>query len=64
MLLDGLYGRWIPLLRALTPGQWERRLYHPERGWLTLRETLRMHAWHGQHHPAQIARIRKRMGWT
>ncbi|MGB7623657.1 MAG: putative metal-dependent hydrolase [Terriglobia bacterium] len=64
LLLDGLYRRWIPLLKAVTPTQWTRRLYHPERGWLTLRDTLRMHAWHGRHHPAQIAQLRKRMGWT
>ena len=63
LLLKGLYERWVPLLESLTPKEWSRQLYHPERGWLTLAETLPMHAWHGQHHTAQITALSKRMNW-
>jgi uncharacterized damage-inducible protein DinB len=64
VLLSGLYERWVPLLASLTPEEWSRRLYHPERGWLSLAETLPMHAWHGQHHTAQITELVKRMRWN
>ena len=64
ILLNGLYERWVPLLESLAPKEWARRLYHPERGWLTLADTLPMHAWHGQHHIAQITALSKRMNWT
>jgi len=64
VLLEGLYQRWVPLLESLTSEEWSRRLYHPERGWLVLADTLPMHAWHAQHHTAQITALAKRMGWT
>ena len=57
VLLDGLYKRWVPLLESLTSADWSRRLYHPERGWLTLADTLPMHAWHGLHHTTQITEL-------
>ena len=64
VLLKGLYERWVPLLESLTPKEWSRQLYHPERGWLTLGDTLPMHAHHGLHHTAQITALSKRMNWT
>jgi uncharacterized damage-inducible protein DinB len=63
VLLTGLYERWVPLLQSLTPQEWSRRLYHPERGWMVLADTLPMHAWHGQHHTAQITALSRRMNW-
>jgi len=63
VLLKGLYERWVPLLESLTSKDWSRKLYHPERGWLTLADTLPMHAWHGVHHAAQITDLSNRMNW-
>ena len=63
LLLEGLRRRWVALFRSLSPAEWGRTLRHPERGTFTLDATLPMHAWHGRHHPAQIAELRKRMGW-
>jgi uncharacterized damage-inducible protein DinB len=63
MLLDGLYRRWVELFHSLSEEQWKRKLIHPDRGEFVLDATLPMHVWHGQHHTAQIAELRTRMGW-
>jgi uncharacterized damage-inducible protein DinB len=64
MLLEGLHRRWAALFGSLTEEQWKRRLVHPERGVFVLEGTLPMCVWHGRHHTAQIAELRRRMGWT
>src|ERR1700704_4676819 len=35
-ILDGLHTRWVAILRALTPQQFARPLYHPEIGAITV----------------------------
>jgi DinB superfamily len=62
-LLDSLHDRWVRLLRALTPAQWQRTYRHPELGPMTLEKTLAIYAWHGKHHVAHITELRKRMSW-
>ena len=62
-LLDSLHDRWVRLLRSLTPEQWKRTFRHPEMGPMTLEKTLALYAWHGPHHVAHIAELRKRMSW-
>jgi hypothetical protein len=63
VLLEALHQRWASLLESLSPADWSRTMFHPERGELTLAATLSMHAWHGRHHVAQITALRKRAGW-
>jgi uncharacterized damage-inducible protein DinB len=62
-LLESLHDRWLRLLRALTPAQWQRTYRHPEMGPMTLEKTLALYAWHGRHHVAHITELRKRMSW-
>ncbi|MGA9836817.1 MAG: putative metal-dependent hydrolase [Gemmatimonadaceae bacterium] len=66
VLTDALHARWVYLLRAMTPADFERTLVHPERPGapMTLDAMLALYAWHGEHHVAHIAALRKRMGWT
>jgi uncharacterized damage-inducible protein DinB len=63
-LLDALYARWVALFDSLTEGDWRRAMLHPERGVFVLETVLPMHAWHGRHHTAQIAELRRRRGWV
>lgn len=57
-LLDGLHGRWVAVLEALTPGQWARQWTHPAQGRTSTVDTLAaMYAWHGQHHLAHVRRV-------
>ena len=62
-LLEMLHQRWVALLRALTPEQWNRSYKHPERGLMNLDQTLALYSWHGNHHLAHITELSRRMGW-
>ena len=63
-LLEDLHKRWILLLNALAPAEWQRTLRHPERpGPTTLDDNLQIYAWHGRHHVAHITALRERNGW-
>jgi uncharacterized damage-inducible protein DinB len=64
-LLESLHHRWLLLLRQLTPAQFRMGFIHPEQGrQIEVQEALALYAWHGQHHTAQIASLRGRMGWS
>jgi hypothetical protein len=63
-LLEALHKRWVVLLQAMTPADFERRLNHPE--WdapLSLDHMLALYAWHGRHHVAHVTSLRQREGW-
>jgi len=62
-LLDALHGRWVTLLRAMTPQQFARTIKHPEWGTPSLDAMLALYAWHGRHHTAHVTALRQRMGW-
>lgn len=63
-MLHALHRRWVALLRALSPEQWQRSFYHPEhkRLW-PVWELTALYAWHGRHHMEQLRGLRERMGW-
>jgi len=64
-LLKALHRRWVVLLRQITPAEWPRRFKHPEHsGIQDLDWMLVMYAWHGRHHTAHVASLRRRMGWA
>jgi uncharacterized damage-inducible protein DinB len=62
-MLDAVHDRWVRLLRAMTPEQFERKLVHPDNGPMVLDTMLALYAWHGQHHTAHITKLRAREGW-
>jgi len=62
-LFEGLHQRWVLLLRAMKPEDFQRKFNHPENGISALERTLQLYAWHGKHHIAHITSLRKRMGW-
>ena len=62
-ILDGLHARWVAILRALTPQQFGRPLYHPEIGAITVDYLVQSYGWHSRHHVAHISRLREREGW-
>jgi uncharacterized damage-inducible protein DinB len=62
-LLDALHDRLDRLLRTLNTHDYERKLYHPDNGPMTVGTLLRMYEWHGRHHAAHITSLRNRMGW-
>jgi len=42
---------------------YERTFRHPEHGVRTVDWLLFLYAWHGRHHTAHIAELRKEKGW-
>lgn len=62
-LLEGLHERWVILLRSMSDAQFGRTFQHSELGQVKLDQALGLYAWHGRHHVAQIAALRRRSGW-
>jgi uncharacterized damage-inducible protein DinB len=62
-LLENLHARWVALLGTLTDSDFSREFRHPEIGLVRLDTSLALYAWHGRHHAAQIAGLRRQMGW-
>jgi uncharacterized damage-inducible protein DinB len=62
-LLEALHIRWVNLLRAMKPEDFNRKLNHPESGVQTLDRALSLYSWHGNHHVGHITSLRERMKW-
>ena len=62
-LLEALHERWVTLMEAMAPADFERPLMHPEVGAITLDRLLQLYAWHGPHHVAHVTALRAREGW-
>jgi uncharacterized damage-inducible protein DinB len=62
-LLERLHERWVRVLEAIAPEQWQRTYWHPESGKHTLDGLLSVYAWHGPHHVAHITSLRQRERW-
>src|SRR5215510_9099908 len=62
-LLESLHRRWVLMLKALTPADFQRTFRHPDIGVITLAQNVCLYAWHGKHHVAHITSLRERMGW-
>ena len=63
VLLENLHERWVRLLRAMKPADFERTFRHPEAGPVPLARIVGLYAWHGKHHPAQVTTLRASRGW-
>jgi hypothetical protein len=63
-LLDCLHDRWLRILRAMSPSDFERKLSHPENGIMNLDQMLALYEWHGRHHVAHVTNLRDRNGWN
>lgn len=62
-MLEALHRRWVALLRACAPADFDRPFRHPEIGSLRLGPLILQYAWHGEHHVAHITTLRAREGW-
>jgi uncharacterized damage-inducible protein DinB len=60
-LLDALHRRWLVVLRAMSPSDFERSFMHPEhKRTMTLDQALALYAWHGRHHLGHVGQAMKR----
>ena len=53
--LGGIHKRWVTIVAHVQPEDWDRPFVHPEYNRTqTLRQTVMLYAWHGEHHLAHI----------
>jgi hypothetical protein len=62
-MIEGLHGRWVALLEAMSDDDFRKGFNHPERGRVDLAKALAMYDWHSRHHTAHITGLRARKGW-
>ena len=54
-LLEAIHHRWVVVLRAMAPEDFDRVYVHPEHGReISLDVALANYAWHGMHHLAHV----------
>jgi hypothetical protein len=63
-IVEGVHKRWVIILRAMKPEDFEKKLFHPEHNKeLILKNVAALYAWHCNHHLAHITELKKREGW-
>ncbi|MEK7723553.1 MAG: YfiT family bacillithiol transferase [Acidobacteriota bacterium] len=62
-LIDGLHARWVLVLQAMSAQDFDRNLFHPEHGEVSLNYMLSLYDWHCRHHLAHITSLRERNNW-
>ncbi len=63
-LMHALHMRWVAVLEAIQPHEWDRTVFHPEsKKEMTLWYLLGMYAWHSRHHTAHITALKEKMDW-
>jgi hypothetical protein len=61
--IDSVHGRWVLVLNSMSAEDFERNLFHPEHGEVSLNYMLSLYDWHSRHHLAHITELKKRSGW-
>lgn len=55
VMLGGIHKRWVTIMEHMSETDWDRRFVHPEHNRTqTLRQTVMLYAWHGEHHLGHI----------
>lgn len=62
-MIDGLHARWTLVLKSMSAADFERKLFHPEHGEVSLNYMLSLYDWHCRHHLAHITRLKERNNW-
>lgn len=54
-LLEAVHARWVKILRAMRPEDFEKGYIHPDTGkFVSLSRQVALYAWHGEHHLAHL----------
>jgi uncharacterized damage-inducible protein DinB len=63
-MFDGVHQCWVGLIRSVSLEDLRRQFFHPEQNKrVRLADTVRLYAWHVDHHIGQIGWMRKAHGW-
>ena len=58
-MLTALHERWVKLLEAMKPEDFQRTVTHPEHGPITVDFLLALYSWHGPHHVGHVKLVRQ-----
>lgn len=58
-LLEGLHERWVYLMEAMRPEDFQKTVTHPEHGPITVDFLLALYSWHGPHHIGHVKAVRQ-----
>lgn len=61
--IDSIHARWTLVLNAMSAADFERNLFHPEHGEVSLNYMLSLYDWHSRHHLAHITKLKERNNW-
>jgi uncharacterized damage-inducible protein DinB len=61
--IDSIHARWSLILKAMTAQDFDRKLFHPEHGEVSLNYMISLYEWHCRHHLAHITELKKRNNW-
>lgn len=61
--IDSIHARWTLVLKAMSAEDFDRNLFHPEHGEVSLNYMLSLYDWHCRHHLAHITELKKRNNW-
>ncbi|MEO8067333.1 MAG: YfiT family bacillithiol transferase [Flavobacteriales bacterium] len=60
-IISGVHARWVVLMRAMSPQDFQRVFVHPEQNReISLAEALELYVWHSGHHLAHITGLKAR----
>jgi uncharacterized damage-inducible protein DinB len=63
-IVESLHLRMVYILKKIKESELGRTVYHPEsKREMSIKFLLALYSWHGKHHTAHIAELRKRMKW-
>ncbi|MBL7938378.1 MAG: putative metal-dependent hydrolase [Flavobacteriales bacterium] len=63
-IIAGTHARWVVVMRAMKPQEWDRVFVHPEQQReIALCEAVELYVWHSKHHLAHITELKRREGW-
>lgn len=52
--IDSIHARWVLVLKSMSAEDFDRNLFHPEHGEVSLNYMLSLYDWHSKHHLAHI----------
>ena len=63
-ILKGVHQKWAAILRRMSSTDFEKSFYHSEaEKTYSLNSALALYSYHGDHHLAQIVRLKERLKW-
>jgi uncharacterized damage-inducible protein DinB len=57
-MLTALHERWVALLDAMKPEDFQKTVTHPEHGQITVDYLLALYSWHGPHHVGHVKLVK------